>query len=240
MYKEIIPPEISKILSSEEIIIFKDLQKIIRELNKTTNLTRLIEGNNYWISQVYDSVWPFKENLKHNNLDKKKFVDIGSGCGFPGLAYAITHPNSEVYLIDSSKRKTDALKKIVKNLNFKRNIFIVNDRIENFAHQISFRNNFNIATARAVSNPLTVSEYMLPILRINGIGILYCGNWTSEDKKDLEGTLKILKGQIIERKQIFLPNQKGIRNIILIQPKELCPEIYPRSIGKAKKYPLKG
>ena len=83
MYKELIPPEIFKILSSEEIMIFKNLQKIIWELNKTTNLTRLIEGNNYWISQVYDSIWPFKENLKRNyNFDKKKFVDIGSVAAF--------------------------------------------------------------------------------------------------------------------------------------------------------------
>ena len=50
---------------------------------------------------------------------------------------------------------------------------------------------------------------MLPILRKNGLGVLFCGNWTSEDNKDLEGTLKILKGKIVERKQIFLPKQKG-------------------------------
>ena len=69
-------------------------------------LTRLIEGNDYWISQVYDSIWPFKEN-SNINFDNRKFIDIGSGCGFPGFAYAITHPNSEIYLVDSSKKKTD-------------------------------------------------------------------------------------------------------------------------------------
>jgi len=42
----------------------------------------------------------FKGNI---NFDNKKFLDIGSGCCFPGLAYAITHPNSEIYLIDSLK-----------------------------------------------------------------------------------------------------------------------------------------
>ena len=96
--------EIFNFLSDKEIIVFKQLQKIIKELNSISNITRLLEGNDYWISQVYDSIWPFLEN-KNNFFDNKKYIDIGSGGGFPGLAYAITHPKSEIYLIDSSKKK---------------------------------------------------------------------------------------------------------------------------------------
>ena len=33
-------------------------------MNKNVNLTRLIEGDDYWISQVYDSIWPFYFNIK--------------------------------------------------------------------------------------------------------------------------------------------------------------------------------
>ena len=42
--------------------------------------------------------------LSNINFDNKKFLDIGSGCGFPGLAYAITHPNSEIYLLILQKK----------------------------------------------------------------------------------------------------------------------------------------
>jgi len=101
--------ELKQILSIDEIKLFKKLQKIISEINKITNLTRLIDGDEYWISQVYDSIWPFLKNSE-KIFDGKKFIDIGSGCGFPGLAYSITHPNSEVYLVDSSRKKTEALK----------------------------------------------------------------------------------------------------------------------------------
>jgi len=239
MTKEIIPNELLNLVTEEEIIMFKELQIRIQELNNKTNLTRLIEGDNYWVSQVYDSIWTFKENSS-NNFDNKKFIDIGSGCGFPGLAYAITHPNSEIYLVDSSQKKTDALNEIIKRINFKNNIFIINDRIENLARDSSFRNSFNIATVRAVSNPSTVSEYILPMLRENGVGILYCGKWCHEDTQKLEQTLKLLKGKIFEIKSNFLPNEKGIRNTIFVVPKESCPAIYPRSPGKAEKYPLKG
>ena len=239
MTKEIIPNELLKLVTEEEIMMFKELRIKIQELNHKTNLTRLIEGDDYWISQIYDSLWTFKENV-NTNFDNKKFIDIGSGCGFPGFAYAITHPNSEIYLVDSSKKKTDSLKEIIKSINFKNEIFVINDRIENIGRQSSFRNSFNIATARAVSNPSTVSEYILPMLKSNGLGILYCGKWTNEDNKNLENTLNVLEGRILEIKKIFLPREKGIRNAIFIEPKAPCPDIYPRGIGKAEKYPVKG
>jgi len=237
MKKQNIPEEISSLINEEEIIMFQELQIKIEELNKKTNLTRLINGDDYWVSQVFDSIWPFK-TLSYINFDNKKFLDIGSGCGFPGLAYAITHPNSEIFLVDSSKKKTDALKILIKEINFKNNINIINDRIENLAHQSSLRNSFNIATTRAVSNPSTVSEYILPMLKKEGLGVLYCGKWTDEESKNLGKTLEILEGKFKEKKKILLPRSKGTRNIILIQPKNFCPKVYPRKVGKPEKNPL--
>ena len=232
-----VPEEISSLITEEEIIIFQELQTKIEKLNNKTNLTRLIDGDDYWISQVFDSIWPFKIHTEIQ-FDNKKFLDIGSGCGFPGLAYAITHPRSEIYLVDSSKKKTDALKILVKEINFRNNIHVINDRIENLAHQSLMRNSFDIATTRAVSNPSTVSEYILPMLKKDGLGILYCGKWTDEESKNLDKTLEILKGKVKEKKKILLSRSKGIRNIILIQPKNFCPELYPRKVGKPEKNPL--
>ena len=129
--------DLYEILSSNEIQLFKKLQKIISNINKYTNLTRLVGGDDYWILQVYDSIWPFYLS-PNKKLDGKKFIDIGSGCGFPGLAYAITHPNSEVYLVDSSRKKTDSLNQIVEALDFTNKIFVINDRIENIAHNAKY------------------------------------------------------------------------------------------------------
>jgi len=237
MKKQNIPEEILSLITEEEINLFQELQIKIKELNNKTNLTRLTDGDDYWVSQVFDSIWPFKA-FTNINFDNKKFLDIGTGCGFPGLAYAITHPNSEIYLIDSLKKKTDALKILVEQINFKNNIHVINDRIENLAHQLSMRNNFNIATTRAVSNPSTVSEYILPMIKKEGFGVLYCGKWTNQESKNLDKSLEILEGKVKDKKEIRLPRNKGTRTIILIQPKNFCPEIYPRKVGKPEKNPL--
>jgi len=135
--------DLKEMLSRDEIELFKKLQKIMNAINKETNLTRLFEGDNYWISQVYDSIWPFYFS-PNERKENKKFIDIGSGCGFPGIAYSITHPNSEVYLVDSSRKKTNALRKIIKALDYSNKIFVLHDRIEKLAHNAAYRNKFDI------------------------------------------------------------------------------------------------
>ena len=79
---------------------------------------------------------------------------------------------------------------------------------------------------------------MLPILKEKGLGLLYCGRWNDTEQKKLGKTLDILEGQVKEKKMLVLPSNKGIRNIIFIEPKKSCPEIYPRKVGKPEKTPL--
>ena len=77
------------------------------------------------------------------------------------------------------------------------------------------------------------------MLKKEGLGVLYCGKWTEEESKNLDKTLEILEGKFKEKKKILLPKSNATRNIILIQPKNFCPEIYPRKVGKPEKNPLR-
>ena len=72
MRKQIIPKEISALITEEEINLFQELQIKIKELNIKTNLTRLTDGDDYWVSQVFDSIWPFKA-FTNINFDNKNF-----------------------------------------------------------------------------------------------------------------------------------------------------------------------
>ena len=51
MKKQNIPEELSALITEEEITMFRELQLKIQQLNKKTNLTRLIDGDNY-ISRI--------------------------------------------------------------------------------------------------------------------------------------------------------------------------------------------
>ena len=91
--------------TKKQLTQFIQLQELLRVWNKKTNLTRLVEGDDFWTSQVCDSLLPLHEELQCPELSHK-YIDIGSGCGFPGIAIAIAMPNSNITLLDSSSKKT--------------------------------------------------------------------------------------------------------------------------------------
>ena len=52
MKQQNIPDEIFSLITEEEINMFQELQIKLKELNNKINLTRLIDGDDYWASQV--------------------------------------------------------------------------------------------------------------------------------------------------------------------------------------------
>ena len=44
--------ELENLLDKDELEMFSRLQELIQKLNKISNLTRLLDGNDYWISQA--------------------------------------------------------------------------------------------------------------------------------------------------------------------------------------------
>jgi len=63
----------------------RQLQALLRSWNKRLNLTRLVEGDDYWIAQVFDSLWPLAALLnasgEHDGDDGGGDAVAGPGCG---------------------------------------------------------------------------------------------------------------------------------------------------------------
>ena len=216
---------------------FVQLQNFLREWNKKTNLTRLVDGDDYWITQVCDSLWPFYKELQDPNLSQN-FIDVGSGCGFPGLAIGIAMPKSYITLLDSSSKKTNFLKEVVKEIGLSPRITVVTERAESAGKDPIFRGNFDYAIARAVAPATVVAEYLVPFLSSKGQALIFKGSWTESEQHILKKALTKLNAVINQTNKFELPNNRGIRNIIRINSVEKCPNQYPRSIGKPKKQPL--
>ena len=223
--------------SKQQLEQLEHLQCLLRESNKQVNLTRLIEGNDFWVSQVLDSLLPFKNNLNKQNTPLE-IIDVGTGCGLPGLVLAIAIPNSSITLVDSIYKKTTAVKEIVGKLNLISRVHVRTERIELTGQNLSFRNKYDFALARAVAQAPILAEYLIPLLNTNGKAILYKGKWSGREHEELIKALSPLKGQIEEIRKIQLPENKGVRNIIFLRSTMQCPLQYPRSIGVPVKKPL--
>ena len=50
--------------SAGQLALFEQLQVELRSWNSRLNLTRLVEGDDFWIAQIVDSLWPFAELLQ--------------------------------------------------------------------------------------------------------------------------------------------------------------------------------
>ena len=223
--------------SKKQLDQFIHLQELLKEWNERMNLTRLVDGDDFWIAQVYDSLLPFYEELQYPELSQK-YIDIGSGCGFPGIAIAIAMPNSNITLLDSSNKKTTFLKEVSKEIRLNSRITVVTKRAETAGRDPILRGNFDYAIARAVASATVVAEYLVPFLNSTGQALIYKGCWSEAEQQILKKALTELNAEMQRTHKFVLPNNRGIRNIIRISSINKCPNQYPRSIGTPKKQPL--
>ena len=215
----------------------KALQDQLRSWNSRVNLTRLVEGDDYWINQVFDSLWPLQEELR-TPRQSRLAIDVGTGGGFPGLAVAIALPGTQMTLLDSVGRKTAAVQAIVDALNLRDRVSVRTDRIESAGHDPTLRGGFDLAMARAVAAAPVVAEYLVPLLQPKGSALLYRGQWGEADQRQLKRALLPLKAQLSSSQHCQLPADRGVRHLIRVQPVSPCPRQFPRAVGVPSRQPL--
>ncbi len=114
----------------------------IIDYNQHTNLVGKSTLENFWERHVLDCL-QLSQHIDNKNL---KIVDLGTGAGLPGILLSIVGYKN-VLMIDSVKKKTDFVKKVIKDLSLTAKI--QNDRIE-----IAPKQNQDIVVSRALA-PLT-------------------------------------------------------------------------------------
>ncbi len=216
---------------------FSTVQKLLSYYNTQVNLTRLIHGEDYWIGQIFDSLWPFQAELNHQP-EKLTCIDVGTGCGFPGFAIAIGLTKATITLVDSTKKKTKILKEISRELGLNSRINVLTERIESTGQNRHYRSRYDLAIARAVADAPVVAEYLIPLIKQTGEALLFKGNWCQIESQNLTKALTILNASIEKIESIELPSNRGKRHLIRLKSLATCPSVYPRSIGVPAKKPL--
>ncbi len=223
--------------SSRQLDQFFTLQRLLTHFNKKVNLTRLIMGEDYWVGQVFDSLWPLRKEL--NNPEKlRNCIDVGTGCGFPGLAVAISLPGTQLTLVDATTKKTIALKKITEELGLDKRVRILNERIETTGQCSSTRGKFDLAMARAVAEAPVTAEYLIPLIKPDGEALLFQGRWSGSQEKSLLLALAKLNAEIKHLQVCDLPANRGSRHVIRLGARLPCSNLFPRAIDIPTKKPL--
>jgi 16S rRNA (guanine527-N7)-methyltransferase len=229
--------------SAEQQEQFQALQVQLRQWNSRLNLTRLVEGDDFWIAQVFDSLWPLTGLIRAQQelgaqAEALRLIDVGTGGGFPGLALAIALPGARVTLVDSVQRKVEAVRAMATELGLSQRLSFGSERIETMAHQGSCRGQFDWALARAVAPAPVVAEYLVPLLKPSGQALLYRGQWSPDDQRQLAAACESLKASVASVEALELPGGRGQRHAITLKPAAPCPRQYPRAVGIPAKQPL--
>ncbi len=198
------------------------------------NLTAIHEPELIRVKHFLDSFSPW---LVMKNTPIKRLIDIGTGAGFPGIPLKIILPDTEVVLVDSVNKKTDFCQHIIASLNLK-GIQVIHDRVEHLAREKNFRESFDWAVARAVARLSTLSEYMLPFVKVGGRMLAMKGDQGPSETQQAHQAVKLLGGELQQVKRVTLPGVPEDRYLITIEKKVTTPEKYPRRVGVPAKKPI--
>ncbi len=127
----------------------RKLYELLIETNRSVNLTRIVDENEFWIKHIYDSLLLLQSfpELAEREL---KLADIGTGAGFPSLVLATAVPKWRITAIDSIGKKTAFVRKAAEELELS-NLEVVTGRARELNCKAEFARRFDIITARAVA-----------------------------------------------------------------------------------------
>jgi 16S rRNA (guanine527-N7)-methyltransferase len=143
-------------------------------------------------------------------------VDVGSGGGSPGIPLALSLPDRAFTLVEAERRKADFLRSVAPA-----NVEVVWGRVEEQPVD-----GFGVALAKALAQPATAAEWVVPLVAVGGAAVLWLG--PSADLDAVAAVASKLGGA-----------EPRVEAGLVVVPKVApTPAGFPRRVGVAKKRPL--
>jgi len=127
-----------------------------------------------------------------------KFLDIGTGGGLPGIPFSIMNPLLRGVLVDSTKKKIDAVSEFVKTLKLSK-IKAINGRVESPEFIEEYSQKFDLIVSRATVPLVILFRYALPLIKDRAYIMAIKGGDLTEEFR----TAKIKYGSYIKRHTTF-------------------------------------
>ena len=220
------------VFNDEQLEKFYKYMELLLEWNEKINLTAITDPKEVILKHFIDSL-TISKFIEVNTT----IADIGTGAGFPGIPLKIYRPDLNVTLVDSLNKRVNFLNEVICELKLE-NISTIHSRVEDFGKDKKYREKFDYVTARAVANLTVLSEYLIPIVKINGKCICMKGNNVDIEISNSKRAISILGGKLDDVDKFCLPDSDIERNVIVISKFKQTPSKYPRKAGIPAKEPL--
>ena len=193
-------------VSRETLKGFYEYKTLLSKWNEKINLVSKNTLVDIWERHFLDS----GQIIKHVDASGKRWVDVGSGAGFPGLVVALLLRDRKIdcdlVLVEKNPKKGFFLNEVIRKLNL--SVEVINDNIDTLEPL-----NADILTARAFSELNNLIEIAFRHRKKEGICLFLKGeNYRFELDKtlnywffdyDILDSLSSSSGKIIRVKKIF-------------------------------------
>lgn len=223
-------------LSSKQKEQFATYYNKLIEFNKKVNLTRITDKNEVYLKHFFDSITPL---LEFSDLFKgeKSLCDVDAGAGFPSLPIKILCPDLSITIVDSLGKRLKFLDELVSDLSLDK-VTLVHSRAEDAGQNKNLREKFDLVTGRAVARMSVLSEYCLPLAKVDGYLVALKGPKAQDELAEAKNAIEVLGGSVKEVKELTLPDTDDERTLIVVKKVKATPKKYPRQAGTPNRKPL--
>lgn len=211
---------------------FDRYAEMLVDWNEKINLTAITAPDEIVIKHFVDSLLL----LKAYDVPKgASMIDVGTGAGFPSVPVAMVRDDIRLTLMDSLNKRINFLKELSEALGV--NAECVHARAEEFGNKPEYREQYDVACARAVAHLRELSEYCLPFVKVGGAFVALKSVGLEQELDEAKAAIDILGGKVERISRFTLPDgaERAIAVIRKIRP---TPKRFPRPYGKIKKNPL--
>lgn len=164
----------------------------------------------------------------------KVIVDIGAGAGLPGLPLAIALGESDLWVVESQRRKCAFVEAASGELGIE-NVRVACARAEEWDEGVGAH---DLALARALAPQPVVLEYAAPLLRMGGTLIDWRGRRDGEEEQAASRAATELGMELREVRWVEPYAASRDHHLHVFAKTEDTPPRFPRRAGVARKRPL--
>ena len=212
---------------------FARYYELLVEGNKRMNLTAVLEPEEAADRHFLDCIAPIAKDLLPQGA---RIVDVGTGAGFPGLPLLIARPDLKLTLVDALNKRLGFLRCVLDELGLQAEV--VHMRAEDFSRKVEYREQYDIAAARAVAAVSPLMEYLLPCVRRGGFALCWKGPDIAQEAEAARKAIFLLGGKARQPIGYEIPGRDWQHNLFIVDKVSNTPKTYPRKAGTPSKNPL--
>lgn len=221
-------------LTGRQMMALNTYEKELLEWNQKFNLTAIRDSESIRTKHFLDS---FSCVLAWKASPPSQLIDVGTGAGFPGIPLKILYPNLKLTLVESVGKKAMFCQHIVRVLGLEQ-VAVIQARAEDLGQNVQHREQYDWAIARAVANLNVLSEYLIPLVRLDGAMLAQKGEKGPAEAQSAEEAMKLLGGKLKQLIPVNLPSVAEDRYLVVVKKVSATPPRYPRKPGIPMKQPL--